>query len=269
MKISVFFSHARTASEQEKLPLENILQKVRRMGYHGLEESIDFLLPRSGELLPPVKDAGLEFSSLYTMQHFEQGFDETAILKMLDAMPRFSCRKLMVVPGYFTQEHLQEVEWARVIDAMSFTCEAAEERGVTVSVENFGNAASPCFNLDRLMYLTEQVPSLKYTFDTGNFYFAQENALDAFHQLSSRLVHVHLKDYNKTPRVPEEAENHDRGNGIEAYPAPIGGGILPIRDYMQAILATGYNDYLCVEQFACANQLKDMEASIQFVRSLL
>jgi len=269
MKISIFLPHLLSAAQQENLPLEKILNKASAMGYQGIEGDFAQILPMLPQLQPMLKEAGMEFSSVYSFQKFERGYEEAPLLNMLDSLRAFPCKKLMLVPGFFTEEAKREVEWARIVDAVSFVCEAANERGITVSVEDFGNAASPCFTTDGLLFLLEQIPLLQYTFDTGNFYFADEDPLSAFSLLKHRLAHVHMKDYSAHPLLPEEAEKASSAGKRKGYPSPVGSGFLPVEACLRAICETGYHDFLAVEQFGCAHQLDAMEKSIQFIRTRL
>lgn len=40
----------------------------------------------------------------------------------------------------------------------------------------------------------KNVPGLKYTLDTGNFAFSDENVLEAMEVMKDYIVHVHCKD---------------------------------------------------------------------------
>lgn len=269
MKISIFLPHLISAAQQENLPLEMIFEKAGAMGYQGIEGDYNQILGMLPQLQKMLMDHAMEFSSVYSFQHFERGYEEAPLLHMLDTLCTFPCKKLMLVPGFFTEESKQEVELVRIVDGISFVCEAARERGITVSVEDFGNAASPCFTTEGLLFLLDQIPLLQYTFDTGNFYFAHEDPLAAFSLLRHRLAHVHMKDYSDHPLLPEEAENTEGAGDCKGHPVPVGSGFLPVEACLRAICETGYDDFLAVEQFGCAHQLDAMKKSIDFIRARL
>ena len=269
MKISVFLPHLLDAARQENLPLDEIFKKVRAMGYEGIEGDYAQILPMLPDLKKLLSDTGMAFSSVYTFQQFQKGYEEAPLLHLLDSLLAVPCKKLMVIPGFFTGEGMQELEMARMIDGLSFLCEAAMERGITVTVENFGNPLSPCFTSEGLSFLLNEISLLQYTFDTGNFYFAREDAAAVFPLLSHRLAHAHIKNYSLQPLCSEEAEKAEGPEGRKAFPASGGEGILPIRDCIRLIREAGYEGYLTVEQFGCARQMEAMEKSIRFIQSCL
>lgn len=65
--------------------------------------------------------------------------------------------------------------------------------------------------LERFRYLT---------LDTSHLAVAEENIVDAYRKLSDKVVHVHLSD--------------NRGKGRDSH-APLGRGVLPLEDFVQAL----------------------------------
>ena len=51
------------------------------------------------------------------------------------------------------------------------------------------------------------------------------------------------------------------------YSAPVGNGVIPMKEIVNRILAKGYHDYFAIEHFGSLYQLKDMELSADWFRN--
>ena len=107
----------------------------------------------------------------------------------------------------------------------------------------------------QLLWFMENVPGLKFTLDTGNFAYSDEDAVQAYEV---------LKDYNVDPALTGE---HRYNRGLLA--AAVGSGYLPMKEILDRLKESGYEDYLAIEHFNAADQVAFMEQSAAFLQQYL
>lgn len=109
----------------------------------------------------------------------------------------------------------------------------------------------------------ENVPHLRFTFDSGNFKYCLENELEAFDALKNRIVHVHLKDRSFDAKKGEKYQlTIDKK---KMYPSPVGYGCIAMKEILHNLSAIGYDDFVTIEHFGVKDQLKCMELSAKWV----
>lgn len=79
-------------------------------------------------------------------------------------------------------------------EAMSVFCDRAAQEGLTVTIEDFDDAASPISTMEGMKWFTDRLPLLRVALDTGNFFYSGEDVLQALELFADRIVHVHCKD---------------------------------------------------------------------------
>jgi sugar phosphate isomerase/epimerase len=121
-------------------------------------------------------------------------------------------------------------------------------------VEDYDNARSLCYNAELLDALFTQSTRLKFVFDSGNFLFAGEDALENLQRFKDRVDNIHLKD--------RAAENDMRC-------VPAGTGCIPMEDILRIMEENGYPGWYTIEQYGSRNMLSDSQESINNIRTLL
>lgn len=268
MRISVFFDHILQAKEQTGKPLEELLTGVRQAGIEAVEICLDYLLSHE-EVMDTLKQADLAISCIY--EFYDMGrIDETQkACRHVEAAVKAGAGRILVVPGFLDgaeskqmqekMSHVQEIEEflsgnsqiSRMVEGLSFISKLGREKNVVVTVEDFDDLNSPFSGMNGIRWFLGQIPELKYTLDTGNYLFYQENMLDAFSLFGDRIAHVHCKDRHKTDQASVE----------------VGGGYIPFEDVICRLKAQGYDGYLAIEHFDAADQEGCMRKSAQFLHS--
>ena len=82
--------------------------------------------------------------------------------------------------------------------------------------------------------------------------------------LKDYIVHVHCKDRNADPALTGE---HRYNRGLLA--AAVGSGYLPMKEILDRLKESGYEDYLAIEHFNAADQVAFMEQSAAFLQQYL
>ena len=91
-----------------------------------------------------------------------------------------------------------------------------------------------------------------------------EDAVQAYEVLKDYIVHVHCKDRNVDPALTGE---HRYNRGLLA--AAVGSGYLPMKEILDRLKESGYEDYLAIEHFNAADQVAFMEQSAAFLQQYL
>lgn len=268
MKKSIFYAHLQSAAQQERCNISVILQKTRSLGYEGLEFDYAEIAKDVHGFQHLLKSHDFHISSVYSFQDFGHELDQHALQCMLDDLALLDCKKVMVIPGFLRNEATRDQELSRMTDALSFLCDAAKDRKIIITLEDFDDCTSPCATTQGLRIFMDQIPDLYFTFDTGNFCYSDEDALVAFESLKDRLMHVHLKDRSRSSLDPGESPILTPA-GHPLYPAPVGSGMMPMKEYLMQIQKTGYDDFVTVEHFGCIRQWEAIQKSMNFLCSIL
>ena len=268
MKKSIFLSHLQDASREENISFEKALEYARSLGYQGADIDWADLCKKPVELTEKLRSADIQIASVYKFCDFASSFSELEMQRFLECVAKCDCEKVMIIPGFFKDNSDIESETAAMIEALAKTCGIAKEYNVTVTVENFDDRHSPCGNISSLKYLLESVSELRYTLDTGNYAYFDENVLTALSLFSEKIVHVHLKDRYSVPFTEGETATKSIF-GKPLFPAPAGCGIIPIKECIKELKRLKYNGYLSVEHFNAKSQLKYMTDSAERLDRLL
>ena len=147
-------------------------------------------------------------------------------------------------------------------------CELAAEYGITVTLEDFDDSASPCCDTQGLERLMRSVPGLGFTFDTGNFAFVLEDPAEAYERLKPYVAHAHLKDRSReaSRRSADGSNSKPDLSGAEMYPCETGGGYVGVEKLVKRMLADGYTGDFSVEHFGAVDQAEYMRRSAENVK---
>lgn len=262
MKMSVFYSHLREAALQRGLPVEKVLEEAAALGFRGVECGADKLLADPRGFADALN--GLEICSAYYRFDFELGIHPERVEEVLDSVLAAGCRRLLAIPGNLVDGQVPEM----MVEGLQLLCDLAAQRGIRVTLEDFDAIVSPCATAKGLRYLFDRVPALGFTLDTGNFIYAEEDALEALALLSDRLAHIHLKDRSAV-RLTEGDVPCISISGRELYPCGVGDGMLPMEELVKQSAALGFDGWCSAEHFGAAGQWTCITRSAQWMRRIL
>lgn len=265
MKLAVFYEHVEKAAAQRGISMSEALACVRQMGYSMIEIDFDALTEEAYAL---IAGAGLEISSVYCFFRFDREPQRERIHALVESALRFGAKRVMPIPGFFRGEtdEARRVELNRMLASMKELTDLAGQHGLTVTIEDFDSADSPIRNSRGMNVFLERLPSLRATFDTGNFRYSMEDEFSAFEALKASIAHVHLKDRSRMNGSGDSSLT--AMDGAALYPCPVGSGFIPIRELLVRLAGIGYDGVLVCEHFGTRDQLACMEQSAQFVRSI-
>lgn len=98
------------------------------------------------------------------------------------------------------------------------------------------------------------IKRLDLVFDTGNFIYAGEDALESLAHLKDRIEYVHLKD---------------RASPDDMRCVPAGSGCVPIPEIVHTLVWEGYNGWITIEQYGSHQMLADCRTAFENVSRVL
>lgn len=280
--LSVFYNHITEAVSQTGLSMKEILLQVKQAGIDGIEINFDELMGRK-EILQELKDAGLVISSIWQFYDFDKNSDSSKVESQVLTAEKLGVNKILVVPGFYDEtEKMNFMDCStkekafekmnvssttqNIVKMLNKTVAFAKDHSITVTLEDFDSDNSPCSRMFQLEYLMENVPGLRFTMDTGNFAFNNEDALKAFEVLEPYISHVHCKDRGIESHKPQLENN----KGMAAV--AVGKGYMPIEKIVRKMVAKGYledkENFLAIEHFGAEDQLGCMKESAAYLKEI-
>jgi len=248
-KVSIFCDHIEGIARQEHITFADAAVKVMEMGYKGA----DVWVTQNTIELDLLRSLGFEFPC--AIMEADYCTSECADIEKstLEFLRNYKIKKVLVVVGLMGEGNYDhDLERAKIRVA-AFAEKAAKE-GVEVLLEDYDNAASPCYNMERLTKIFAGSDKLGHVFDSGNYLFAGDDCMVALDKFKKNVRHVHLKD-----RVsPEDM----------SCPA-VGSGCIPIKKVVKTLKASGYQGWYTVEFFENPSMLSAAEDSYKFVSRLV
>lgn len=118
-------------------------------------------------------------------------------------------------------------------------CGYVKNKPIIVTVEDFSRRDRGYATFDDIDFLMENNPSLRFTFDSGNFRLAGVDELEGAKRYADRTVHVHLKDLRIAP--PDAVSTLTR-DGVCYERMPLGGGFVKNFESLKALYDSGFRD---------------------------
>lgn len=276
MKISVFYDHITQAMAQTGQKLSVLLEEVKQDGIDGIEINYSQLATNKWKLMRAFKKAGLQISCIYEFYDWGNQVDLTKAKKHVKLAKKVGAGKILVIPGFLSEEEAEEINACcdsydgtaaymeknpkiqNMKRALTELTAYARKKGVFVTLEDFDGKTAPFARMYQLKWFMEQVPDLKFTLDTGNFAYSDEDVEKAYELLKEYIVHVHCKDRGKE----EDAEGvFCRGMGIVS----VGEGYIPIKTLVEKELARHYDGYFAIEHFDAPDQMAYIKRSAAYL----
>ena len=266
-RLNAFHAHVLEACAQRGMTEPEALRQVRAMGYGGLECDCRQLTEERRQWFA---DCGLNVASVYENYDFGHASpeeNERQIRRHLERTASFGAKKALCVPGFVRKGDDPALIRRRMAEELCRMVETAREYGVTVTLEDYDNAASPCSTSMGLWFFLQNVEGLGFTFDTGNFAYSLEDALDGLHLLGPWVRHVHLKDRSRDAVFANEKDDNWLADlsGERMYPCPAGEGWLELEGLTRLLLQGGYRGSFSVEHFGATDQLEALRRSAEHV----
>ena len=249
LKISIFCDHIGTIARQEGISFAEAATLVKEMGYTGADIRV---FQRPSEL-KSLDSLGFEHACAITEIDYSKE-DQTGLEdKTLEFMAEQGFDRLLLVTGLMPDDAPKAARDAARERIAAFA-DRVTAQGYEIMVEDYDNRRSLCYNAERIDSIFTLTANLGLVFDSGNFLFAGQDALECLGHFRDRVGHVHLKD---------------RASSEDMTCTPVGNGCIPIDEVIGRLVSTGYDGWFTVEQYGSRNMLQDSETSFQNVQALL
>lgn len=182
--------------------------------------------------------------------------------RLIDEAERVGANFAMVVPFSEYVANAEDKLFARerIITGMSELIEYTKDANITITMENFSFRKFPYSTIEEMKYLLETIPGLKYTYDSGNFFCMQNDAIEAYETLKPYIVNVHMKDWQY-----DYFGRFVRPNMESFVGAGIGQGVLPLAELRAHLAADGYEGQAAIEFNAVHVTPQVIKESAEFI----
>ena len=271
MKLSVFYEHIVEAAQQENQSLETICEMVSSFGIEGVEIENTRLIEEKDRVLNALKAGNLEISCMYGFFDFAHQSKEIAVnagVDMVHLAEELGIKKIMLIPGFLSENEFLPIIYKKKVDQMvdilKNICSYAKSKNIMVVLEDFDGKEAPFATSEQLKYFMDSISDIYCAFDTGNFLYSEEDALEVLSLFIHKIGHVHCKD--RSFEIEENEIPKATIKGRDMYSCAVGSGCIPMKEIVDKIMETGYDDYFAIEHFGSLHQLRDMELSARWFK---
>ena len=278
MQISVMvYSFSRALASGQMTPYE-VVEFIHSLGVDGIEMTYQYSLGVQGRRPPlDLRERGLQLSCVDVSVDFAQGTREqreAALVKAREAIDyaaELGSRAVLIVPGSWKDHVPRDLAKEGVYWGLTEAARYAIGLGLIPTIEDHSLAAVTGATSSALLEACAATgDSLRITYDTGNFLIGGEDPLDAWDRLTTRVAHVHVKDW-----VPVSANDaslprqRTASSGIAYVGATLGRGVVPNEAILKRIGRSAYDGFLSVEYEGNADPRSEVRAGVEYLRSLL
>jgi sugar phosphate isomerase/epimerase len=227
--------------------MEEVFENALRFGYDGVEVRLvdgevipsDLDVARQKEIVKLAARRGIDIIGLGASTRFATADANVREENMRELLRYIELAANMEVPmvrtfggGLGDKGEMQEGDEVRfVADALNRVSNRAEVLGVSVLLETHDEFSSSYLVKEVLQRVSSA--AIGAIWDTHHPVRMNETVEETYANLRDRLKHVHLKD----------AKRNADGWDLVVF----GEGDVPVRRIVETVVASGYDNYLCVE----------------------
>lgn len=265
MKMGIFLDHLRDASSQTGRPLGDVALETARMGIEFVHVNGEFWMENESRVDALLEQSGLYVGSSDNIFRFTQHQDLDKAEKLIRFLSRKGVEQLLLIPGFVHEAQSRQSAMDEAAKCMKELMYLARSMHVKCSLEDYDNVSAPFGTWQELKWYVEQIPELGISFDTGNFAYFGQDAMEAYRQLKTHICHVHLKDRKCAGRANEKPLKAMDGQLL--YPSAVGSGEMPICEILTDLQQSGYQGGFLIEHFGSSDMLTDMSQSAKWLQS--
>lgn len=260
---TVFYNHILEAMKQERLSLEEVATTIKAHGIEGVEMdyrdisngmlSLDTVLPQK------LRALGIPINSVYVFFDWANHPLDLSYRRVLKNIVSIGVKYVMIIPGMTPDSMSEARAMDRLIKKLKKVVDYADSLGLTVTLEDFDDKVASFSTSKGMKQYFREIDKLKCAFDTGNFFYSDEDALSLLPDFINNTVYVHCKDRKLTENPGEKPQINISGKKM--YASAVGEGVIPMEEIVKTLVRNGYNGTFAIEHFGSMNHLRDMIAS--------
>jgi hydroxypyruvate isomerase len=252
MKLGCMLYSLSRALADGTLALPQALRLIRECG----GEAVDLMRPMGDRPLPEIRqmvaDAGIAVSSHIggaDLAHNDpalrtQGID--ACRRVIDEACELGTDIVLLTTGGCAEGQDKAEGRRHVASALAEVLPYARERGVTVTIEDFGSPRAPYQTAVEVIETCELAgPDLMVTYDTGNMVMGDEDPVDFLRIVAPRVRHCHAKDWELL--LPDAETGLVARSGKRYVGTVVGKGVLHYPAIIAALKRMSYEGYVSFE----------------------
>jgi sugar phosphate isomerase/epimerase len=135
--------------------------------------------------------------------------------------------------------------------------------GVQPTVENFSNLLYPYSSYEDIRELLDTTDGLKYTYDSGNFYYVDLSEIEGARLFAKDTVHTHLKDIHETD-VPSDTHY---GRCVDNF--ALGEGWIDNKKALRILHDAGYNGAAIIEVCSDVDMFERTINSVEYLKNVI
>ncbi len=292
---------------QTGLSLEEIGAILNKKGVTGIEADYEELEASGFAMAKELAAVGLPIHSVYKRFDWSHHPEAEDYEEVLNRLQSGGIHYMLVIPGFvdvpedmpLTMEHAFSPEFTAKKEAarknmlpnVKKLCDAAPKYDVHITMEDYDDLSAAFSTKEELAWFFERVPNLGCAFDTGNFFYSCQEAMEAFELLKNRITYVHCKDRSFGQLYPNQLlftkgtagdgnrektdirlllpkeDTKARLDGKPMFSAPVGGGVIPMTEILKKLKAQGYDGTYAIEHFGSVNHMEWMLQSAEYLTS--
>lgn len=185
--------------------------------------------------------------------------------KGTDTACRLNTKNLRIFSGSAKNGITFDTARAWIVEGLKECAKYAEEKGVTLVLENHGLFAGKG---DQVRGIIDEVGSeyLKANTDLGNFLLVNDDPLNAVKALNKRVGFVHFKDFKS---VSNDQPGYDGMDGKRYQGTVLGEGQVPMKEIVEYLSGIGYDGFLSIEFEGTGDPVTGTVKSIEYAKSIM
>ena len=267
MKLSTFYNHILTATEQENKSVEQIGEMLVDKSVCGIELLIKNYDEENLKNIKKLQSVGMYVNSIPAHTDIIHGATFDFADEMIRKALNVNTDKIMLIPGFLEEGEDLNDAIDRTLPFTDYLCNKGADYGIVIGLEDYGAVNSPIRNSSGMLRYLENVPKLTCTFDSGNFIFSGEDTLEAYYKLKKYITHhFHCKDHVLAPNGSRDTLV--AMNGDILYPTAIGTGVIPNKEMLTDLKQSGFDGALTIELFGSSKTMSDIYQSVDFINGI-
>ena len=291
MKTAVFYEHILEGAKQSGKSVAELMEKCASWNIRGIEIGDALLRENKEEIKELLEKNHMQVSCSNAFYDFGHNPDAAQGKKQIDLAEEFGVSKVLIIPGELSENEAaalnalsaskeqtdsymsENASIQNMVQALKELVAYGKEKNILVTLEDFDGPVQPFARTHQLLWFMENVPGLKFTLDTGNFAYSDEDAVQAYEVLKDYIVHTHAKDGRRNYyRAPEEVYGLVEAEML-ASPSftelPLGTGNVDFPAYLKALDEIGYHGFLTLEREVGDTPEKDIQTAVEFLQKLI
>ena len=253
MKPAIFFSAILTVARQNGWTYAQAVDYIADLGIGAVQFASSVLdSPEFDEYKRELDRRGIRCCCVHFGPRLGAADDAifaqavVASMKLVDKAAAIGAEHVMLLPVQLEDVIDDPVDRQRALErsaeGLRFVAAYARTKHTKIVIENISRIIRPFCTADDLKYLAENVPYLTLNFDTGNFYCADQDGIEAYEILKKHFSLVHTKDW----AIASEG-GFVKTDGTHLVDCIHGTGVVPIEDMMKLLKRDNFSGWAVIE----------------------